>query len=134
MSIKRAILVTVGCMTLGLGCVGIVLPIPPIVPFFLITRYCFSASNERLHRWFIGTKLYKNHLESYVQKRGMTMKTKLTIIGMVTALMTVGFILMSKAPVGRIVLSVVWMCHLAYFLLVVKTIRNEGSLGLQKAR
>ena len=48
--------------------------------------------------------------------------------------MTVGFILMSKAPVGRIVPGVVWVCHLAYFLLVVKTIRNEDSLGLQKAR
>ena len=127
MSIKKAILVTVGCMTLGLGCVGIVLPILPTVPFFLITLYCFSASSERLHNWFIGTRLYKNHLESYVQKRGMTMKTKLTIIGMVTALMTVGFVLMSKAPVGRIVLSVVWVCHLAYFLLVVKTIRREES-------
>lgn len=134
MSVKKAILVTVGCMTLGLGCVGIVLPILPTVPFFLITLYCFSASSERLHSWFIGTKLYKNHLESYVQKRGMTMKTKLTIIGMVTALMTVGFILMSKAPIGRIVLVVVWVCHLAYFLLIVKTIRNEGSLGLQKVR
>ena len=83
MSIKRAILVTVGCMTLGLGCVGIVLPILPIVPFFLITRYCFSASNERLHRWFIGTKLYKcavNIVRNTKKKRDFPQRESLLLV------------------------------------------------------
>lgn len=83
MSIKRAILVTVGCMILGLGCVGIVLPILPIVPFFLITRYCFSASNERLHRWFIGTKLYKcavNIVRNTKKKRDFPQRESLLLV------------------------------------------------------
>jgi len=39
-----------------------------------------DPSHEKLHRWFTGTKLYKNNLESYVKGQGMTWKTKIRIM------------------------------------------------------
>ena len=64
-----------GLLCLALGCVGVILPILPSVPFFLATVFCFAKSSKKLHSWFLGTKLYKKHLESFVQKRAMTLKT-----------------------------------------------------------
>lgn len=124
MKLKQIIFLIIGCLSLALGCVGIVLPILPTVPFFLLTVFCFANSSQKLHDWFIGTQMYKKHLESFVQKKGMTVRTKATILTSVTALMAVGFILMLRKGiiVPCIILAVVWVCHLVYFLFGVKTV------------
>ncbi len=124
MKLKQIIFLIIGCLSLALGCVGIVLPILPTVPFFLLTVFCFANSSQKLHDWFIGTQMYKKHLESFVQKKGMTVRTKATILTSVTALMAVGFVLMLRKGiiVPCIILAVVWVCHLVYFLFGVKTI------------
>lgn len=129
MKLKQIIFLIIGCLSLALGCVGIVLPILPTVPFFLLTVFCFANSSQKLHDWFIGTQMYKKHLESFVQKKGMTVRTKATILTSVTALMAVGFVLMLRKGiiVPCIILAVVWVCHLVYFLFGVKTIPADET-------
>ena len=121
----RILWITLGFISLGLGTVGIVLPFLPTVPFYLATVFCFAKSSKRLHDWFIGTSLYKKHLESFVEHKAMTLKTKISVIATVTAVMLTGFIMMKRVPVARICLAVVWICHIVYFLFGVKTISNK---------
>lgn len=64
MKLKKVFYIVLGCTGLGLGALGAVLPLLPAFPFLLLAAFCFGKSSERLHNWFIGTKLYKNNLES----------------------------------------------------------------------
>lgn len=126
MKLKKIVFVILGCICVALGALGAVLPLLPAFPFLLLAAFCFARSSERLHTWFVGTKLYKNNLESYVKGKGMTMKTKVRIMVTVTVLMSIGFIMMNQVLVGRIVLTCVWVFHILYFTLGVKTIKMEN--------
>lgn len=125
MKIKKIIYIILGCIGVGLGAVGAVLPLLPSFPFLLLAAFCFAKSSEKLHNWFINTKLYKNNLETYVKGQGMTWKTKIRIMITVTVLMSIGFIMMSNVPVGRIVLACVWAFHIIYFTFGVKTYKAK---------
>ena len=123
----RILWILLGFLCLGLGTVGVILPILPTVPFYMATVFCFAKSSERLHSWVLGTKLYKRHLKSFVTNKTMSWKTKLSIVGTVTVVMAAAFIMMREVPVGRICLAVVWVCHVYYFFIRVKTPKKEEA-------
>ena len=128
MKLKKILYVILGCIGVGLGALGAVLPLLPAFPFLLLAAFCFARSSERLHNWFTGTKLYQNNLESYVKGKGMTRKTKVKIMVTVTVLMSIGFIMMNQVPVGRVVLACVWVFHILYFIFGVKTIKADNPV------
>ena len=132
--LKKAFFIALGCVSLALGTIGIVLPILPTVPFYLLTAFCFANSSERLHDWFIHTTVYKKYIGSYFCRRGMTRKAKCILIGTVTAIMRPGFILMDKVPVGRAIMAIVWVGHIVYFGFKVQTITQaEADAAMAEA-
>lgn len=124
MKIKRGLLIVIGCIGVVFGAIGAILPLIPAFPFLLLATICFTKSSKQLNDWFVSTKLYKSNLESFVNGKGMTWKTKIRIMILVTILMTVGFVMMNQVVVGRIVLGLVWLFHIIYFIFGIKTIKT----------
>lgn len=126
MSIKRITFVGLGCVSLALAVIGVVLPILPTVPFLALAAFCFAKSSDRLNNWLINTKFYQNNLADFKAGKGMTVKTKVRILATVTLVMAVGLIamLMKGVIVGSIILSVVWLGHIYYFGFKVKTLEE----------
>ncbi len=121
---KKILYVILGCVGVGMGAVGTVVPMLPAFPFLMLAAFCFARSSEKLDRWFRNTKLYKDNLEDFVAGKGMTRKTKVRIMITVTLLMSVGFIMMGLKGIvtGCVVLGCVWAFHIIYFIFGVKTI------------
>lgn len=121
---KKIIYIILGCIGVGLGAV---VPMLPAFPFLMLAAFCFARSSKRLDTWFRNTKLYKDNLESFVQGKGMTVRTKVRIMVTVTLLMSVGFIMMSLKQIwiGCNTLFVVWVFHIVYFLFGIKTLKVQ---------
>ena len=126
MNIKKLFWIILGFMGLGIGVVGAVLPMLPAFPFLLLAAFSFGKSSERLHTWFINTKLYKDNLESYVAGQGMTKKTKIRVMVTVTLLMSFGFFMMFRKELYMpcAILGGVWLFHIVYFIFGVKTMKE----------
>ena len=121
--VYKLFFIILGFICLVLGIIGVFLPVLPTVPFYLVTAFSFAKSSERLHNWFVNTKLYKKNLESFVERKEMTLKTKLSILISVTLVMGFGFFMMARKGIWIpcVILAVVWLFHIGYFMFRVKT-------------
>lgn len=121
---KKILYILLGCIGVGLGAVGAVLPMLPAFPFLMLAAFCFARSSHKLDSWFRNTRLYKNNLEDFVAGRGMTMAAKVRVMVTVTLLMSIGFTMMALkgVRVGCAVLGAVWAFHILYFLFGIKTL------------
>ena len=104
---KKILYCILGCISVGLGTAGTVLPVLPTFPFLMLAAFCFARSSKKLENWFKSTNLYKNNLADFAAGRGMTKKTKCRIMAAVTLLMSIGFVLMGAKGIvaGCIVLG-----------------------------
>ena len=123
--------IVLGFITLGLGAVGVALPVLPTTPFLLVSAFCFARSSEKLNNWFRSTKLYKNNLETFTRGQGMTKKAKLRIMTTVTVIMLIAFIAMRNTDIGRICISVVWVAHVIAFTFFIKTCPEEQAAAME---
>lgn len=79
-SIQKALLVTVGLLAVGLGTLGVFLPLLPTTPFLLLAAACFLRSSTRLHDWLMNHKWFGAYIRNYRDHRAMTLRSKLVAL------------------------------------------------------
>lgn len=112
----------IGIVSMVLGAIGVVLPVLPTTPFLLLASFCFAKGSDRFHKWFIGTKLYKKHLESFVTSRSMTLKTKLCILLPASAMLILAMLAMSNIY-GRVFIVFLIIFKCIYFFTRIETVK-----------
>lgn len=117
----RILWLILGFAAIGLGAVGVVLPILPTTPFLLLATFCLAKGSEKFHTWFTGTKLYKNHLDDFVQNRSMTLKTKLSILLPASVMLLLALVAMPN-KYGRAFIVFLIISKYVYFFTRIKTI------------
>lgn len=120
----RYIYLMIGMINFGLGFIGIVLPILPTTPFLLLAGFCFARSSKRVHNWFVSTKAYQRHLEPFVQKRAMTLKTKICILSLASFMLAFPLFLTDLWWL-RVFIIGLYIFKYYYFLFKIKTIKLE---------
>lgn len=90
--LKKCLYITVGLIAFSLGAIGVVLPILPTTPFLLLASFCFAKGSDRFNNWFTNTKIYKNHLENFIQERAMTLKQKICLLAFADTMLALSLI------------------------------------------
>ncbi|MGL5721608.1 MAG: YbaN family protein [Brevinema sp.] len=110
-----------GTLSLGLGLVGIILPILPTTPFLLLTLFCYAKGSQRFHDWFINTKIYEKHLKNFAENRAMTLRFKISLVSFATIMMCIPLFTVDKLFVKGMMLFLIAFLHY-YFIFRIKTV------------
>ncbi len=79
-NIKKAVLIASGSLSLGLGVLGIFLPVLPTTPFLLISAICYSKSSKKFSNWLLGSRVFGKYIKNYREKGGISLKAKIISI------------------------------------------------------
>ena len=125
MRATRVFYILLGFVALGLGIVGIVLPLLPTTPLILLACFCFAKGSNRFYNWIVNTWFYKKYLDDYAKTRAMTTKTKLSTCITASVLVSISFIL---APfwIVRLIIFCILVFKWYFFIFKIKTIRSKS--------
>ena len=96
----------------------------------LSALFCFTRSSERLHSWFISTKIYQNHLKEFNEQRALTKTAKMRILMIGTTAMGITFFISSSWVIKSIILCALVVKYLVFFFYI-KTL-DEDVPNLQE--
>lgn len=120
---KKYIFIFLGTLTLVIGSIGIVLPILPTTPFLLLTLYFYAKGSYKFEKWFKQTKLYRNHLETFVNHRAMYKRDKWMLLIFVDLIILTSIFIINQVWVTILLLFIDFMKYV-YFIKYVNTIPN----------
>jgi uncharacterized membrane protein YbaN (DUF454 family) len=85
---KKNLLITAGTICVLLGTIGIILPLLPTTPFFLLAAACYFRSSDRFYNWLLNNRILGTYIRNYLEGKGMPVKTK--VITLVLLWLTIG--------------------------------------------
>ncbi len=74
--------ITLGFISLGIGCLGIVVRGLPTTPFVLLAASLFAKSSERWYNWLISNRLFGKFIEDFAKEKGMSLKMKIISVSL----------------------------------------------------
>jgi len=85
--------ISLGTLSVGLGFVGIFVPVLPTTAFLLLAAWCYARSSERFYNWLLGNRMFGKYLTSYLEGKGVPLKTKILSLSLlwITILSSVVF-------------------------------------------
>ena len=100
----RILLVVLGCLSVGLGTLGVFTPGLPTTPFILLASWAFYRSSPRLQLWLLNSRLGK-YIKEYQRQRGLTVRRKLYAIGMMVLMCTLSILFFIPTTTVKIIVG-----------------------------
>lgn len=71
-----------GAVSLGLGLLGVFLPLLPTTPFLLLAAALFFKGSPRLYDWLLNHPVLGTYIRNFRENRAVTLRTKIVSISM----------------------------------------------------
>ena len=122
--LTRYIFFILGWVFVGLGVIGIFLPVMPTTVFLLLAAACFARSSEKFYTWLLNHKVLGKFIKDFRENRGMPLKSKLIAITLLNASIGYSAIFAVESLPVKVILFIIAL-SVTLYLLSLKTITQS---------
>ncbi|HEU5162112.1 MAG TPA: YbaN family protein [Thermoanaerobaculia bacterium] len=124
--IWHSFLLGLGCLSVALGVLGLVVPLLPTTPLLLLAAFCFARSSERFHAWLLNNRVFGQTIRNYRDGLGLPMRQKIVTLAILwVTVVSTSLLVVPLWPV-RILLAVI-ASGVTVYLLSLPTRREQQA-------
>ena len=131
-ALRRGFLVATGIIAVGLGTIGVFVPLLPTTPFLLLAAACFIRSSDRLYDWLIHHRWFGSYIRNYREHRAVTLSAKVISLTLLWSVISYSAVFVARAWWLRGLLTVIAV-GVTIHLLALKTLTREMLKELEEA-
>ena len=124
--LRRYVLLTVGVTSVGLGLIGIVVPLLPTTCFLLLAAWCFARSSPRMYDWLHENALFGEYLRQYRDYKVISPRVRSASLVVLWAFITVSLVLVGFRAWALALLLIVGVAVTAHLLRLRTEIRPDA--------
>ena len=118
MSAKNLLLTAIGFLLLGIGAVGVVIPVLPTTPFVITASACF-AGNPRIRAWLMKNRFFAEHITNYQQRTGLQKDTVALSLGFLWGMLSLSMLAVNRLGITlllsgigiAVTVHIFWIAH-----------------------
>ncbi len=118
------LLITAGTIFLGLGFVGVFIPILPTTPFLLLAAACFARSSKRFYERLLNNKWFGSYISNYRDGKGIPVKVKIVTISVLWTTILVSVLLVAQVLWLELLLILI-AAAVTIHILTIKTYKKQ---------
>lgn len=115
MTPRRVAWFALGAAALGLGALGVVVPLLPTTPFVLLAAFAFSRSSDRCHAWLLGHRVFGPLIRNWRAHGAISRPAK--VAGILAMGAVVGVSVAINAPSALLAVQALVLVAVAAFVL-----------------
>jgi uncharacterized membrane protein YbaN (DUF454 family) len=119
----RWVLIIGGIILVGIGVLGMFLPLLPTTIFFILAAWCFARSSEKFYKWLHYNKYFGKYLRTYREGGGMTLASKVISLSILWIGIAVSAVWGTENLYVRILLLAIAV-GVSWHLLAIKTAKH----------
>lgn len=122
--IIRSFYIITGCISLGLGFLGIFVPGMPTTPFLLLAAFLFARGSARMHRWLLNNRFVGSYITEWNKSKGLSRRTKIKSVTLMAIVLLISLLFMTKTIALKIIIIALGLIGIFFMGFIIPTTKN----------
>ena len=92
-SLRKTIYLILGWLAVGLGAIGILLPVLPTTPFMILAAFLFTKGSPRARAWLVEHAHFGPHIRNWEDRGAIAPRAKRMAVAAMAAVFVVSLVL-----------------------------------------